>query len=327
MTYHSTDDLRRGLALREARYLSFAGVGHAMPRVTFGGRSIETQRRRAGPFHRVNLAERQIYFSVYHLSAETVPEYVRILRRHKPRWLTGYASTIADLARLADAQSLECPPLSAVITAAESVPSHLRETAPRIFGCEVTEEYGLAEESCFALECEQHSLHVSPDAGVVEIVDANGDRCAPGSPGDIVATGLVREAQPLIRYRTGDRGSWSAKACGCGREMPVIESLDGRSDDAVLTPDGRQVTRLTAVARGLREVAYMQFVQEQPDCLEVHVVAEGPLTTNLQEEIVRRLQERLGSEMNISVHRRDAPIRTSRGKVRAVISRLEAIPS
>ena len=322
ITYHSSDDLRRGLALREARYSSFAGVDHSMPRATFGGRIVEPDPDSRGPFHRYNIAERQLYFSAYHLSATTLGAYADALRQHQSRWLTGYSSTIYELSRLALAEGVQLPPVLAVITTAEPVPDHFRVCISQAFGCRVTQEYGLAEEVCFALECERGSLHVSPDAGVVEILDTQGYPCPPGVVGEIVATGLIREAQPLVRYRTGDLACWATGNCGCGRSMPVLARIEGRVDDAVVTSDGRRVSRLTAVARGLSDIRYMQFVQERAGRLTVIVVTDQhPLAEAVREEIVRRLVARLGTGMEIDVMQADEPERTARGKIRAVINR------
>ena len=316
--YYTDDDLRRGLALREARYSSYAGVSHDMPRATFAGRLVSDRGGRP-PHHRYNHAERQLYFSAYQLSTRTIQDYVAALYRYRPAWITGYASTISELVRLSTGLGLELPSMVAVITTSEPVPPSLRKGARELLGCRVYEEYGLAEETCFALECEFGSMHVSPDAGFVELLDENDEPCAPGEVGEIIATGFLKEAQPLIRYRTGDTASWSPVPCKCGRLQPVLASIEGRVDDVVFAPDGRRVSRLTAVARGLPNIAFMQFIQTSPEAIDVRVVAETPLDEALKLEITKRLHARLGLDMAVRVYQADHPIRTPRGKVRAVI--------
>lgn len=102
----------------------------------------------------------------------------------------------------------------------------------------------------------------------------------------------------------------------------MLARIEGRVDDAVVTSDGRRVSRLTAVARGLSDIRYMQFVQERAGRLTVIVVTDQhPLAEAVREEIVRRLVARLGTGMEIDVMQADEPERTARGKIRAVINR------
>jgi phenylacetate-coenzyme A ligase PaaK-like adenylate-forming protein len=318
--YHSNDDVRRWYAMIDARYESFVGVTYHDPRATFSGRRIGARPNSRGPFHRYNLAERQLYFSPYHLGPATVATYVEALRKHQPVWMTGYAGAIHELARLALEQGLSCPPLKAVITSAEPVMPRAREDVAKAFGCRVTEEYGLIEGVCCAHQCHEASLHVSPDAGIVEILDESGAPCAPGVVGEIVATGLVHESQLLLRYRTGDLASWSDGGCACGRAMPILKGIEGRVQDAVVCPDGRRVTRLTSVARDLSGVAAMQFVQDRPDRVLARVVGDHVLDQDVRDEIERRLADRLGAGMGVDVEQVDALERTKRGKVRGVIN-------
>jgi phenylacetate-CoA ligase len=317
--YDTADDLRRALALRDARYEEVTGVTYAMPRATFSGRRVEPASDSRGPFHRFNLAERQVYFSPYHLGPATAARYLEAIVKHRPEWLTGYSTCLADLAHLALEQDLHCPPMRAVITAGEPVSESLRRDGPLVYGARVTEEYGLAEQVCFALECEHGSLHLSPDAGIVEILDETDGRCAPGEVGEIVATGFVRESQPLVRYRTGDLGSLASEPCACGRGTPVLASLEGRVDDYVVGADGRRVGRLSHVPKGLPGVLAMQFVQQRPGQVSAHVVCENELDTAVATTIRERLVERLGEGMEIEVRQVPDLVRTPRGKIRGIV--------
>ena len=317
--YASNDDLRRSLAQMDARYDEFAGVTYSLPRATFSGRRVAPDPDSLGPYHRYNLAERQVYFSAYHLGPATVAAYVDALHRHRPAWLTGYAGAITELARLALEQGLTCPPLRAVITTAEPMPPALREIGPRFFGCPVTEEYGLVEQVAFALECRHGSMHISPDAGLVEILDESGAPCPVGTVGEIVGTGFLYLTQPLVRYRTGDLGSLAADPCSCGRATPVLATLEGRVDDVVIGADGRRVGRLSHVPKGLPGVVAMQFVQPAAGRVEAHVVCEGDLDASVRDEIARRLSDRLGRDTQIEVVQVAELVLTPRGKVRGIV--------
>ena len=99
--------------------------------------------------------------------------------------------------------------------------------------------YGLSE-MCgpgVAAECleARDGLHVQEDHFLVEVVNPEtGEPLPEGADGELVFTTLVKEAQPLIRYRTGDIGSISTEPCACGRTMARIISLRGRLDDMLI---------------------------------------------------------------------------------------------
>nr|MDQ6915958.1 hypothetical protein [Actinomycetota bacterium] len=228
---------------------------------------------------------------------------------------------IHDLAHIALEQGLECPPLKAVITTAEPSSARLREDVRRAFGCQAFEDYGMLEESCMALECEQGRLHMFPDVGYVEVLDDAGRPCPSGEPGEIVATSFLREAQPFVRYRTGDMGVWARdQECGCGREMPVVESIEGRLDDVLVGSDGRRLGRLSTIPKNLPGVVLMQFVQDRPGAVLVRVVPEGTLDPAVEDTLRQRLQVRLGADTEVEVRQVTELERTPRGKVRMVVS-------
>jgi phenylacetate-CoA ligase len=191
------------------------------------------------------------------------------------------------------------------------------------FGAQLHEEYGMVEDVLVALECEAGSLHVMPDSGVVEIVREDGTPCEPGEVGEIVSTSLIREAQPFVRYRTGDLGALAAEPCGCGRPMPVLSALEGRLDDVVVGTDGRRVSRMSIVPKGLPGIRAAQFVQERPGAVMIRVLADGELTPETIEILGQRVRERVGSDTQVDVQTVDELERTPRGKIRGVISRVE----
>jgi phenylacetate-CoA ligase len=99
--------------------------------------------------------------------------------------------------------------------------------------------YGLSEMGGpgVATEClvGRDGLHVQEDHFLVEVVDPdNGRPLAPGAEGELVFTTLLKEALPLIRYRTGDIGRLTADPCACGRTSRRLHGLRGRRDDMLI---------------------------------------------------------------------------------------------
>ncbi len=322
-THWTTAEYRTAFALREARSARWAGVSFEEPRATFSGRLVVPERLRHGAPYRFNRAERQIYFSVFHLSPDAAPRYVEAMHRHRPVWLTGYAVSNYLLARYILEQDLEVPPLRAVVTTSEKVTREMRQVMERAYACRVYEEYSSVENAAFASECERGRLHVSSDATVVEILRPDGTACAPGEDGEVVGTSLFRRLQPLVRFRVGDHARWAAKICPCGRPFPVIEEVVGRTEDVVVGPDGRRMVRFHGIFLDLPGVREGQIIQEEVDSIRVRVAAAEDYDRATDEEIASRLRRRLGERMRIVVEPVEAIPRSPAGKFQAVVSRLD----
>ena len=322
-------EARRSLAIREVRAANWAGVSYSMPRATISGRVLVTDPDTGGPFHRYNLVERQVYQSPYHLKPQNASAYLEPLSRHQTVWLNGYASSYYMLAQYMLDQDLKPPPsLRAVVTVAEKLTPKMRRVMEAAYDCPVFEEYSSVENVCYVSQCESGRLHVSPDAGYLEILRPDGDPCEPGEVGEIVCTGLLRRYQPFVRYRIGDMGAWGGEPCPCGREMPVIQEIVGRKDDVVVGPDGRRLARLNTVFEHIARIREAQTVQEDNSSFTVHVVPADGFGPKEANDVVREIQARLGSSVAVRVQEVDQIPRDKNGKFRAVISRVgEEYPS
>ncbi|MCP4664174.1 MAG: phenylacetate--CoA ligase family protein [bacterium] len=319
----TVEELRRSMALREVRSARWAGVSFKRARATLSGRIVEPDPQSRGPFHRLNLAERQVYFSAFHLSPRTAPRYVEALRRHRVEWLTGYAVSFYLLARFILEQKLDVPPLCAVITTSEKVTPEMRRVMERAYRCRVYEEYSTVENILFASECENGRLHVSPDAGAVEIVRPDGSPCAPGEVGEVVATSLLRDYQPSVRLRLGDLAAWDPEPCPCGRALPVLKEVVGRIEDVVVGPDGREMVRFHGIFVDLPQVREGQIVQVAADRIRIKVVAAPGFGPRDAAEMIARVRQRLGPAVGVEVETVDAIPRTAAGKFQAVVSLID----
>ncbi len=315
-------ELRDSLAVREARSANWALVSFSEPRATFSGRMVEPLPGRYTHIYRYNLAERQVYFSAFHLKPQTAHLYVEALKRHKIRWMTGYAVSFYLLAKYVLEQRISTPEIKAVITTSEKLTPEMREVIEKAFHTRVYEEYSTVENALFASECEHGRLHVSPDVGVVEILRPDGSACEPGEVGEVVTTCLARTYQPLIRFRLGDLAAWDDEPCPCGRQMPVIKEIVGRIEDVVTGPDGRQLVRFHGIFVDQPHVIEGQIIQESLREFIVKVVPAEGFGEEDVEAIKNRMHQRLGPDVNLQVQQVSEIPRTQAGKYKAVISKV-----
>ena len=257
--------LSKWWAIAEVMVRNVAGVGQELPRAMMGGRPIVRGDTSQPPYWRFNRRWRHLYLSSYHVSRDTAPSYVAAIHRYRSQWITGYGSSIAALAESALEAGTEPVALRASIVSGDTLLPAMRSSIERFFQCKCFDHYGQSEGVCMAMECSHGRMHTIPTAGIMEILREDGSPCAPGEVGEIVATGLLNDAMPLIRYRMGDYAAWAEEQnCPCGNLQPIIMHLEGRVDDYLITIDGRKVGRLSTALKRSPMIHSAQIVQDRP---------------------------------------------------------------
>jgi phenylacetate-CoA ligase len=195
---------------------------------------------------------------------------------------------------------------------AEPVLPEQRAIIAEAFHCPTRESYGMAESVAAGSECPSGRLHQWPEFGHIEI----------RPDGEFICTGLLNPDMILIRYRVGDRGqpALDTTPCPCGRSLPAMGPIEGRMNDVLLTPDGRQGVRMGAVFFDL-PVRQSQIVQEELGFVRVRVAPDDAFATRHERIIAERVRERMG-DVKVVIERVTEVPRTSNGKLQAIVSNL-----
>lgn len=317
--------VRAWYALFEARSRRWYGTSRHDCWAILGGQLVTPQSQRRPPFWVWNAPLKQLYMSSYHLAPDLVPHYLAALARYRVRYLYGYASALYSLAEGIRQLGRHALDLKVVITNAEPLYEYQRSVIESAFGCPVRETYGMAEVVIAAGECEHGRMHLWPETGYVEVVE-EGQRVPTGSPGELVSTGLLNPAMPLIRYAVGDRGSLAPNgSCACGRTLPVLATIEGRTDDVLYTMDGRPIGRLDPIFKDKLPVREAQIIQEAFDRVRIRYVPAPGFTPAALESMTQRLRARLGP-VEVYSEAVDCIPRTASGKFRAVIREFSCSP-
>jgi phenylacetate-CoA ligase len=312
-----------------ARLRSWAGCRSPVHprRVQFTGRNIVPNSQHPGrhAYWRFNGFSNSLLCSTTHLGQDTVPYYVRKLCRFRPEVIEGYPSAILILARVARGLQLPLPRPKSINVSAETFSAEDREELERAFGCRVFNQYAASEPSCFWCDCEHGVMHVNPEYGISEIVDANGAHVSVGQEGDVVVTSCLNPAMPLIRYRLGDTAVLGpATRCACGREMPRIIRVTGRRDDMLFIPERGYVGRLDPAFKGLRNIIEAQIVQEGLDDIRVRLVPDANYDPGSTVKLIANLRAKLGMQVRITVELVNRIPRGPNGKFRSVVSNVRS---
>lgn len=316
--------VRHWYALSEARWRRWYGVSRRNRWAIFGGQLVTPVRRRRPPFWVWNAGLNQLYFSTYHVAPDLVRHYAEALHRYRIDYILGYSSALYALAVEMVRRRRSGIRLQVAITNAEPLFAYQREAITEAFQCPVRETYGMSEGVAAASECEFGSLHAWPEAGWVEAVE-DGCPVAPGSAGDLLCTGLLNREMPLIRYRVGDRATAPSASvnCPCGRTLPVIRAIEGRTDDVLYTVDGRRIGRLDPVFKSRLPIKEAQIVQESLRKVKVRYVPDQGFSPKTQQAIAAQLRARMG-EISVGFEELAEIPRGANGKFRAVVCRIPA---
>jgi phenylacetate-CoA ligase len=258
------------------------------------------------------------------MSRPKLDEFVDRIRARRPAMLFGYPSALALIARHAARKGVDLSRLGirVAFVTAERLYDHQREQIELSFGCRVANGYGGRDAGFVAHECPQGGLHIAAEDILVEIVDPAGRVLAPGEPGEIVVTHLATADFPFIRYRTGDVGVLDDRHCACGRGLPLLREIQGRSTDFVVAADGTVMHGLALiyVIRDLAGIESFRIVQESLTRTRV-VLVPGPGFDASSEHAIREgFRARLGSGVAIEIERvPEIPAERS-GKFRYVLS-------
>jgi phenylacetate-CoA ligase len=306
------------------------GVDIGDPEIVLWGSPIEL-----GAQDRVRLLRDRLMrtrlLPAFEMSDAKVDGFIDEIRTLRPRMLFGYPSAFAHIARHAQRQGVRMDDLGikVVFVTSERLYDHQRTLIEQSFGAPVANGYGGRDAGFIAHQCPSGSLHITAEDLIVEIVDREGRVLPPGESGEIVVTHLATRDFPFVRYRTGDVGVLAAPddaPCACGRTLPVLKEVQGRSTDFIVARDGTVMHGLALIyiVRDMPGVAGFRIEQESLDLTRVKVVTEPGFPADGDARIRAGMKARLGESVEVVVEHVAQIAAEGSGKFRYVVSKVAA---
>jgi phenylacetate-CoA ligase len=231
-----------------------------------------------------------IYLDTMSVTPESVREFARQWERVRPTMLFGHAHSLFVVATMVRELGITSIRPRAILPTSMMLPPHERATIEAVFGAKSTDIYGCEEVGLIAGECELHQgLHINVDQLVVEVLDEGGQPVAPGETGSVVVTDLLNTAMPFIRYTMEDVAEVATEPCPCGRPMPTLRRIIGRTADFLRRRDGSRVAGISLIENTLTRIPgfdQMQIVQEELTRIVVRIVPGPDCTPAARSELV-----------------------------------------
>ena len=264
--------------------------------------------------------------SAFEMSHANLLHFTQRIQKFKPRMLFGYPSSLALLAEFARSNGYKLDDLGirVVFVTSERIYEHQHKVIEAVFGAPVANGYGGRDAGFIAHQCPQGAMHITAEDIVVEIVGEDGEPVPVKEKGEIVITHMSTGDFPFVRYRTGDVGSLSDEKCACGRGLPRLNEIEGRSTDFVRAVDGTVLHGLALiyVLREIPEIKAFKIIQESLTEITVQLVTSGGATTELENYVTEQFRRRLGSSVVVKYTYLGKIEREASGKFRYVVSQL-----
>lgn len=251
--------------------------------------------------------------------------FITAIRRRRPRMLFGYPSALSHIARHAKARGLAMNDLGIKVAfvTSERLYDEQRAVISEVFGCPVANGYGGRDAGFIAHQCPAGGMHLTAEDVIVELVDREDRQVAAGQAGEIVVTHLATRDFPFVRYRTGDVAVMDDRHCACGRGLPMLKEIQGRSTDFVVAANGTVMHGLALIyiLRDMPGLSSFKVIQHSRERTQVLLVPEASFDLQIAgPQIVAGFRRRLGEgvEIELTVLEHIPPEKS--GKFRFIIS-------
>jgi phenylacetate-CoA ligase len=230
-----------------------------------------------------------------------VSQQLLIINKAKPDILDGYSSSLYLLAKEIKRTGLKTIKPKTIFGGAELIDDSSRRFIESVFEAPFYDQYATIEFERMAWQCSAKSCyHMDADAVIMQIVDKNGEEVSEGESGEIICTSLFNYVMPFIRYAVSDIGIATDEECSCGIKLPLIKTIEGRSDALIFLPNGRTLSpRVFTIAINQfqlsKYIEQFRVTQKKINHIEIYIKPcdENIDCSYIQKELIKHLRTML----------------------------------
>lgn len=256
-----------------------------------------------------------LFLSSYNIRKETAKLYYTEILKYAPKAISGYPSSLYNLAILFKEQKLKLT-IPLCFTSSETLHEYQRRLIAEIFGCEIYDLYGNSEHACILYEDKNHNGYFkAPGSGYLEI-----------SEDSIFTTSFINNSWPLIRYQMNDLMTYNNCSVICFNQPICVTTINGRTEDCITCKDGSKNSALGFLFKDAKHIKYAQLIQHENGFVDINIVPDIGISEQDIQNIKKSVYERLGfndEEFKINIINADQIIYSSRNKFSLIISHLK----
>lgn len=243
-------------------------------------------------------------------------EITELIHREKITVIHGYPSRIYEFSKKCLDAGILIDDIRLIFFGSEALLDFQKNAIKRVFRkSELYSWYGQSEQVILGGYCERNEkYHAFYQYGLLEILNDDGSCDFYGS-GELIGTGFLNYFMPLIKYRTGDRGSVYKEKCSCGRNLTLFDINEGRVGEFVFDKNGKKIP-LTAFVFGTHsdELAKLgNFILKQKIKGEVELQYETAREID-ETQIIKEFEKISRYNLKITMKRVEDTPRSKNGK-------------
>ena len=257
-------------------------------------------------------------------SGRPISEQLQWLQQEQPNHILTYPSNLAALAKQAKEKGVDLPALKHLSTFGEVLTPEIRTVCREVWNLAITDIYSCQEIGILALQCPEHEhYHIQSESVLVEVLNEHDQPCQPGQVGRVVITDLHNYAMPFIRYEIGDYAE-VGESCTCGRTLPVLKQVLGRTRNMLVLPSGEQLWPSFVLSNWAKigPIRQMQVVQHSQTEIEVKLVLTQPMDEVTEQQLRDAIAADLDPEFQIRLTYVDEIPRAATGKYEDFVSKV-----
>ncbi len=262
--------------------------------------------------------------SAFEMSDAVMSHYLDLLLKGDCRTIFAYPSSMYLLCVHARKKgvNLRRTGIKVVFVTGEILYPHQRELIAETLNSPVANGYGGRDSGFVCHECPQGGMHIMADATIIKILDPQGQPVPVGEQGEIVVTDLYSREVPFVRYATGDVGALTTRKCICGRPLPLLEKIEGRTTDFIVAPDGTILHALSVIyiVREIEGIEQYKIRQKALDVFHVQLVCNATYSKDSESRIREGLRQRMRAPVEVTIEYLPSLPPERSGKFRHVIS-------
>jgi len=272
------------------------------------------------------LVDHALRLSVSNLTDAQYEKHILQFNKYKPEFFTAYPGSLAYFTEYLEKHDFTTHSPTGIIIGGDMFYERQRAIIERTFKTKALNRYGSTEVFHIAGECqEQNGLHVSMEHIYLEILNKNGNPCQEGETGSIVITDLTNYGFPFIRYKIGDVGAITARKCACGRELTLLENLQGRETALIKGPNGVRASGtfwIDMFYTIIPDIIQFQVYQDLINHVQIKLIVDQNYDFTCNQKIIALIHEKFSAEMQIDIEMVDKIETAVEGKLKFIISNI-----
>ncbi len=261
----------------------------------------------------------------FQLTEEVMYSFYSKMKRFRPDYLMGFSSLVYEFAQFLRSEQIDASifALKMVKVTSDNIFDYQRKIIKEVFQCPVVMEYGAAEVGLIAFECPNNGLHITSEGIFIEE-----DKAQIPESNEFIITDLNNLYSPIIRYKIGDYGNLSAKTCRCGRGLPLLDRIIGRTNDVVYKTDGTSVHSsvfsfiLKDIGGSDGGIKQFKIYQKAKGYLKIDIVKDKNFNMHTLNHLRNSIFKELGRDIKLDIQYINNIEREKSGKLRYFVSEI-----